>query len=655
LAQARETYGIDAWGQGYFDVNAEGHLTVLPEQDPARQVDLFAVVEGLRERGYATPLLLRFHDLLGHRLREIKQAFDGAREERGYQGNYHCIYPIKVNQERHVCEEIARLAQELGFGLEAGSKPELLAVLGLTRGQEDTPIICNGFKDEEFIETVILATKLGRHITTVVEKAGELDALIRYAKKYNVRPRIGIRIKLASRGAGRWESSAGPRSKFGLFISEALRAVEHLAAEGMVDCLDMLHCHIGSQVHDIRRLEEAVNELARVYCELHKMGTGLCGLDVGGGLGIDYDGSQTNWSSSVNYRLDEYASVVVEKIQTACDEAGVPHPAILTESGRAMVAHSTMLVTNVLGRSSNDRQRPEVEAMIEAADAGTSAPPSPETPAPLAELMELAGDVDPNRLQWSFRKAVAAHEQALSLFKLGILDLRTRARCEELYWHICRQLWEQARLAEEIPEDLKDLGHELSDLYFCNFSLFQSMPDSWAIEQVFPVCPIHRLGEEPTRSGVIADITCDSDGQISRFPNKSQQQVKRVLELHELEAEQPYYLGFFLIGAYQEILGDLHNLLGDTNTIHLRLDASGDWEVEDIVPGDTVADVLRYVNFRPEELEDSFRRDIEQAMRRGLLTVREGRSLLQFWRAGLNGYTYLEEVEPLVVPGENLE
>jgi arginine decarboxylase len=655
LAEALATYGIKAWGQGYFGVNEAGNLTVMPEKDPARAVDLLEVVEGLRERGYPTPLLIRFQDLLAHRLRDIKGAFDRARADHEYEGGYHCIYPIKVNQERSVCEEVARLAGELGFGLEAGSKPELLAVLGLTRGMEDTPIVCNGFKDEEFIETVILATKLGRHITTVVEKAGELDALLKYARRYDVRPRIGIRIKLASRGAGRWESSAGPRSKFGLFTSEALRAVEHLAAEGMVDCLDMLHCHIGSQVHDIMRLEDAVNELARVYCELHKLGAGLRGLDVGGGLGVDYDGSQTNWASSTNYRLDEYASVVVQRIKAACDEAEVPHPTILTESGRAMVAYSTLLVTNVLGRSSQDRQRPEVEAVIEAADAGQVDAPAPDTPAPLAELIELTGEIDNGRLRWAYHKAVAAHEQALSLFKHGMLDLRTRARCEELYWHVCRRLWNQAQALEEIPEELEPLGVELSDLYFCNFSLFQSMPDSWAIDQVFPVCPIHRLGEAPERQGILADITCDSDGQVSRFPDRSQQQEKRLLELHELEPDRPYYLGFFLVGAYQEILGDLHNLLGDTHAAHLRLDADGQWEVEDLVRGDQVADVLRYVNFAPEQLEESFRRDIESATRRGRMTVREGRALLQSWREGLSGYTYLEEAEPLVVPADPAE
>lgn len=647
-----ETYGIEAWGQGYFGTNAAGHLVVMPEKDSARSVDLMEVVEGMRDRGYHTPLLLRFQDLLGHRLREIKKAFDRAREASGYQGNYHCIYPIKVNQERHVCEEITRLTAELGFGLEAGSKPELLAVLGLTEGQEDTPIICNGFKDDEFLETVILATKLGRHITTVVEKPGELHALIRFAKKYDVRPRIGIRIKLASRGAGRWESSAGPRSKFGLFTSEALRAVESLAEEGMMDCLDMLHCHIGSQVHDIHRLEDAVNELAQIYCELYKLGAGLRGLDVGGGLGVDYDGSQTNWASSINYRLEEYAEVVVDRIQGACDQAGIPHPAILTESGRAMVAYSTMLVTNVLGRSSNSVQRPEVEALIESAAAGVVSMAKEDTPAPLADLMDLVQGIDPDRLSWTYHRAEAAQEQALSLFKHGMLDLKTRAQCEELYWHICRQLWELANEREEIPEDLKVLGDVLSDIYFCNFSLFQSMPDSWAIDQIFPVCPIHRLGEEPTRLGVLADITCDSDGQISLFPSKGQQEIKRTLELHELEENQPYYLGFFLIGAYQEILGDLHNLLGDTHTVHLRLNAQNDWEVESVERGDDVADVLSYVHFQPKQLEESFRRDIEGAMRSGRLTAREGRALLQYWRDGLSGYTYLEDPEPMISPGD---
>ena len=641
-ADSANLYGVDAWGQGYFGVNQGGGLTVNPTQDPARAIDLLEVVEGMRERGLNTPLLLRFGDLLEHRLREIRRAFDHAIAEAGYQGAYRCIYPIKVNQQRHVCEEIAAVGDELGYGLEAGSKPELLAVLGLTSGKPEMPIVCNGFKDEEFIETVILAAKLGRNITTVVEKPSELDMLIKYARKYAVRPQIGIRVKLAARGAGMWEASGGVRSKFGLFVSEILQALELLEQEGMADCLSMLHCHIGSQVHDIHHLEAAANEIARVYCELRKLGAGLRAIDVGGGLGVDYDGSQTNWESSTNYRLEEYAAAVVSKVQSACDQAEVPHPDILSESGRAMVSYSSVLVCNVLGRSSFDAGMPVRELEQDASD--DDAPP------PLKELLEVRRELVPGKLRWAFHKATAARDQAHSLFDLGYLSLTGRAACDEVYWRICSRLWQLAKAEEEVPEELQPLDSSLSDIYFCNFSLFQSLPDSWAIHQVFPVCPIHRLDEEPTRRGVLADITCDSDGQIGQFPDKRQNEVKKVLELHELSADEPYYLGFFLVGAYQEILGDLHNLLGDTHAVHIRLDEDGEWEVDEVVRGDTVREVLGYVHFHPELLEEALRREIEKATRRQRLTVREGRSLLHYNREGLAGYTYLAEAEPVVQP-----
>ncbi|MBL7008989.1 MAG: biosynthetic arginine decarboxylase [Planctomycetes bacterium] len=635
-------YGVDAWGQGYFGVNPQGRLTVNPTQDPARSIDLLEVVEGMRERGLNTPLLLRFSDLLHHRLREIRRAFDSAIEEAEYQGTYRCIYPIKVNQQRHVCEEISKLGGPLGFGLEAGSKPELLAVLGLTSGKPDMPIVCNGFKDEEFIETVILAAKLGRNITTVVEKPSELDMLVKYSRKYAVRPQIGIRVKLAARGAGMWEASGGVRSKFGLFVSEILQALDLLEREGMADCLTMLHCHIGSQVHDIHHLEAAANEIARVYCELRNMGAGLRSIDVGGGLGVDYDGSQTNWASSTNYRLEEYAAAVVGKIQAACDHAEVPHPDILSESGRAMVSYSSLLVCNVLGRSSFDAGMPLCELEQDAADE--------DTPPPLRELLEVRSELTRDKMRWAFHKAAAARDQAHSLFDLGYLSLTGRAACDEVYWHICSRLWELAKDEDEVPEDLQPLDSSLSDIYFCNFSLFQSLPDSWAIHQVFPVCPIHRLDEEPTRRGVLADITCDSDGQIGQFPDKRQNKVKSVLELHELNPDEPYYIGFFLVGAYQEILGDLHNLLGDTHAVHIRLDGDDDWEVGEVVRGDSVREVLQYVNFQPEILEEALRREIEKATRRNRLTVREGRALLHYYREGLEGYTYLEDAEPEVLP-----
>jgi arginine decarboxylase len=642
-------YGVPDWGKGLVSVNGAGHLIVQPTKEASKQVDLLELVEGLRERGVHTPVLLRFNDILSSRLREIRKSFDDVMTEQSYTGGYACVYPIKVNQQRHVCEQIASMAVDLGFGLEAGSKPELLAVLGLSAaaggpGVNGMPIICNGFKDDEFIETVLLATKLGRNIIPVVEKFSELELVVKHAQKYNVRPKIGLRVKLSSRGAGRWEGSAGVRSKFGLFVSEVLQAVEYLKQHGMLDCLNLLHCHVGSQLYDIRVLKNAINELTHIYTELHRLGAGLTMLDIGGGMGVDYDGSQSAWHSSINYTVSEYAADVVYRVKSVCDAAGVPHPMIISESGRAMVAYSSVLIVDVLGTSKFEAN-PDMAAIDAAMKAEVDR--GGEVPQPVLDLIEAYGNLSDRNLLESYHDATQARDEAMSLFSLGYMSLPMRAGAEQIFWAIGHKLLDKASKKGELPDEFENLPELLSDIYFCNFSLFQSMPDSWAIDQLFPICPIHRLDEEPMRRGILADITCDSDGKIDHFVDKRVD--KKILELHEVKdlpgpgaGVEPYYLGVFLLGAYQEILGDLHNLLGDTHAVHIALDDQGGYKIEEVIEGDTVEEVLRYVQFDPEDLKRAMRLDIEAASRQGRLTLGEGKALLKFYDEGLEGYTYLE-------------
>jgi arginine decarboxylase len=624
-AEAAELYDVASWGKGYFSVGKNGHLWVHPEKDPARGIDLKELVDGLQLRGISLPILIRFGEILKHRLGELHQAFQNAIAEHGYKNDYFCVYPIKVNQQRQVVEEVFEYGRPYRFGLEAGSKPELLAVLAIADNQ--TPIVCNGFKDDEYIEMVMLAKKVGRHIIPVVEKYTELDLILKHSAKVGVRPVIGLRIKLASRGAGRWKSSGGYRSKFGLTVTEALRALEQLKAVHMEDCLQLLHFHLGSQITNIRQIKGAVMEAARVYVELKRAGAGLNYMDVGGGLGIDYDGSQTDFESSVNYTLQEYANDVVHHIQSVCDEAEVPHPAIVSESGRAIAAYHSCLVFNVLG----------VTGFGEAE-------PFPELPddveQPLIDLTETLRGLSSKNLLEGFHDAQQALDSALNLFSLGYLPLQQRSWAESLYWLICRKIQKLAKELDYFPEELEGLDSLLSDTYFCNFSLFQSMPDSWAVKQLFPIMPIHRLDEEPFRHGILGDISCDSDGKVDQFIDR--RDVKRTLPLHTFTGE-PYYLGAFLVGAYQEILGDLHNLFGDTNAVHVRLDENGAIVLETVINGDTVREVLDYVQYSSRALAEKFRRDVEAAVREGRMGFEESGALLRFYEDGLNGYTYLEQ------------
>jgi arginine decarboxylase len=625
IQDALETYGCRHWGKGYFSINTDGNVTVHPNKNPEQGIDLKILVDQLQARGIQLPILLRFTDILRHRVGEIHDAFDAAVKEFAYQGSYCCVYPIKVNQQRQVVEEILDFGKQFNFGLEAGSKPELLAVLALANGQ--TPIICNGFKDDEFIQMSVLARKIGKQVIPVVEKFTELEAIVRYAERLKVRPVIGVRVKLAARGAGRWRSSAGYRSKFGLTLTEVLEATEYLKKRDMADCLQLVHFHLGSQITNIRSIKGALTEAARLYVELHKIGAGVRYIDVGGGLGIDYDGSQTDFESSINYTLQEYANDVVFRIKSVCDEAGVPHPTIISESGRAVVAYHSVLIFDVLGVSNFDRYEIPPEMPLDA-------------PQQITDLFAIHRDLNKKNVQESYHDARQAVDDSLNMFNVGAMSIEERALVERLFWAVCSKILKVVREMDYVPEELTGLETLLSDTYFCNFSIFQSMPDSWAVKQLFPIMPIHRLTEAPTRRAVLGDITCDSDGKVDQFIDL--RDVRDTILLHAYKNE-PYYIGCFLLGAYQEILGDLHNLFGDTNAVHVSLDESGEVVLDTVIKGNTVKEVLAYVQYNADSLSAQMRKDVEKAVRGGMISLEESRQLLGFYESGLDGYTYLEE------------
>ncbi len=635
-ADAADLYGVHRWGHGYVSINDHAHLCVHPHRDRGGSVDLHGLVAELRQRDLTTPLLLRFPGIIADRLAEIAGAFTAAMTEFDYRGGYRGVYPIKVNQQRHVVEDLLRFGKQHGFGLEAGSKPELLAAMALVE-DDATPLICNGFKDAQFIEAVILARKLGKNVIPVVEKFSELKLIIQQAKAHRVRPAIGVRVKLASAGSGRWEGSGGERSKFGLFVSEVLDAVELLRDEGMLDCLKLTHFHLGSQISDMRALKPALVEAARVYAELSRLGAGLEYLDVGGGLGIDYDGSRSGGESSTNYTLAEYANNVVYHVAEVCRAADVAHPTIITEAGRAMVAHHAVLIMDVLGWSGLERSESPDEPLDAAAlDA---------LPKPVRTLYETLDALDAQHVREYLHDAQIARDQMLSLFSLGYCSIAQRGLAERLYYAICsksRRLIRGLNGSAGLTDELAQLDRLLSDTYFCNASIFQSLPDSWAIDQLFPIMPIHRLDQRPTRQGILADITCDSDGKIDHFVAHPDEGVpfSPVLDLHPYDGND-YLLGVFLVGAYQETLGDLHNLFGDTHAVHVTVDDTGRVRIDEVVEGDTIATVLRYVQFDPAELRRRLRATLEEAVHGGKITVEESAVLRRFYETGLTGYTYL--------------
>ena len=625
VADAVETYGIDDWGRGHFCISDAGHVLVTPPDQAGHAIDLKALVDEVRQRGVGLPLLLRFSDILRSRIDELNRAFQNAIDEYGYQGAYRGVYPVKVNPQRQVVEEVVRFGRPYHHGLEAGSKPELLAVLAMLE-DEEALIICNGYKDEEYVETALLGSTMGRTIILVVEKPSELPLIARLAEKTNVRPRIGVRLRLSTRGSGRWEASGGDHSKFGLSARELLESIDLLRYHGLLDTFELLHFHLGSQISNIRNIKDGLREAGRYYCELVKMGVPLRYLDVGGGLGVDYDGSQTNFHSSINYTLQEYANDVVYAVLEMCEEASVPTPILVSESGRATVAHHCVLVTDILGIS-------------EFSTAALASEPPEDAEAVVWNMYDTYRELTRKNLLEAYHDALQYKDETLTLFALGHLQLQQRVLAEEYFWGICQKILRFIRDLDEIPEELEALERLLADTYFCNFSLFQSIPDFWAVKQLFPIMPIHRLQEEPTRRAVLADITCDSDGKIDEFIDR--RDVKQVIRLHAPTGED-YYLGFFLVGAYQEILGDLHNLFGDTNTVHVFIGPSGEYHLDRVVAGDTVTDVLNYANYSRDDLVARLRRSIERALRAGRMPLESSRHLLGIYESGLASYTYLE-------------
>src|SRR6059058_3145938 len=629
IASAKKLYNVEGWGIGYFDVNEAGHIVVRPDQERSdRELDLFELANDLEEQGVGLPLLLRFSDILRSRIESLHEKFVKAREEYGYEGGYTTVYPIKVNQQRHVVEEIVEFGQAHGVGLECGSKPELQAILGLAE-HTDHLIVCNGYKDEEFMRLALMGQKLGHQVFVVIEQLSEVDVLLKVADELGVTPTAGVRIKLASRGFGRWKESGGEKSKFGLNAADLVALIEKLRSAGRLDLLKLIHFHLGSQITDIRFIKLGLQEITRFYVELREMGLDITHLDVGGGLGVDYDGTNSTSDASVNYTLQEYANDVVYTLAEACREHDFPMPHIISESGRALTAHHALLLIKVIDvESHTERPIPELT----------------EDDHPL--LHEMAADyrdasrknVSKRRIREIYHDLTFDKERSHELFNSGVLSLRGRAMAEQIYFATINAISRAVeKNRDEYDDIIMDLDAALVDRYFCNFSVFQSLPDSWAIDQLFPIMPIHRLTEEPVRRGTLQDVTCDSDGKIDRFVGDKNGRPS--LELHGFTDGEPYILGVFLTGAYQEILGDLHNLFGDTNAVHVRLGANGQYEVTHLVHGDTVTEVLNYVQFRANDLLQTFRRKVSAAKQ---ITRQEANTFIADYVAGLEGYTYLE-------------
>lgn len=621
-----ELYNIREWGMDFFDINKAGNLIVKPLLDKGVAIDVKDLIEDLKLRGIHSPVLLRFTDILGKRLEQLATCFRIATKEYGYKGDYLGVYPMKVNQQCQVVDEIVRFGSKYNFGLEAGSKPELMVALALHKNPESL-VICNGYKDPEFIEMALLASKVGKKVVIVIEKLSELDIVISLSKKYKIKPVLGIRVKLFSLGKGKWESSGGDKSKFGLFASELLTAISILKKNKMLKCLQLLHYHIGSQITAIQSIKMALTESTRLYVELCKLGVPLKYFDVGGGLGVDYDGSKTNFSSSSNYTMQEYAYDIVSHIHTACKENKIKEPDIVTECGRAIVAHHSVLIFDVLGCSG-------------LSDTSFRFKSDQEPSALLKELIEINKNITMKNFQETYHDAIQCKDEAFSMFNLGYLSLVERARIEDLFWKICKKIAKIVEDLDYVPDELEGLDTFLADMYYGNFSLFQSAPDHWAVKQLFPIIPICRLHQKPTKKVTFADITCDSDGKFDQFIDL--RDVKDTLEVHELKSKQPYYMGVFLLGAYQESLGDLHNLFGDTNVVHISLDEEGGYEVDQVIHGDSVRDVIGYVEYVPENLYNSLRKNVENGVRKKMITLKESAHLLKIYEEGLRGYTYLE-------------
>ena len=625
IEDSKELYNINGWGVSYFGINNKGDVYVSPCKNNA-QIDLREVMDELALRDVTPPVLLRFPDILDNRIEKTASCFQQAKEEYDYKGENFIIYPIKVNQIQPVVEEIISHGRKFNLGLEAGSKPELHAVI-VVQCQSDSLIICNGYKDQAYIELALLAQKMGKRIFIVVEKLNELETIAKVAKKLNVKPNLGIRIKLASSGSGKWEESGGDASKFGLTSAELLQALDILKQKGMQECLRLIHFHIGSQITKIRRIQTALREAAQFYINLHKMGYDVEFVDCGGGLGVDYDGTRSsNSESSVNYSIQEYVNDCIYTFVDAADKNGIRHPNIITESGRSLTAHHSVLVIDVLETASLPEMPEEFEAKANDHQL-------------VKDLYEIWDNLNPRTMLEDWHDAEQIRDEALELFSHGIVDLKTRAEIERMYWSVAHEINALAKSMKHVPEELKNLDKLLADKYFCNFSLFQSLPDSWAIDQLFPIMPIQRLNERPTRHATLQDITCDSDGKISNFVADGH--IKHVLPIHALRKNENYHLGVFLIGAYQEILGDMHNLFGDTNAVHISV-KDGKYHIDQIIDGETVEEVLDYVQYNPKKLVRQLETWVTKSVKEGKISLEEGKEFLGTYRSGLYGYTYLE-------------
>jgi len=627
IQRSSSLYGLENWGAEYFGINAAGNITVAPNGQGGPVVDLHELVKACHIREIELPVLFRFNGILRHRVKAIYTAFKNAIEEHNYKGKYIPAYPIKVNQQRHIVEVLKQAGKDICLGLEVGSKPELIAVLAIHENPEAL-LLCNGYKDSEYIELALMSKKVGRRPLVIIEKFSELELVLKTAEKLGVEPEVGFRLRLSGKGAGRWERSGGDRAKFGLSMTEVVKCAEALKRAGKSEALRLLHFHIGSQLTSIGSLKSSLREAGQVYAQLKKEMPALDYLDVGGGLGVDYDGSKTTFASSMNYTLEEYARDVVWVIDTVCQQAGVPHPNIVTESGRATVAHHSVLVFNTLGIANTFSDPCDPVKILEEAVHQS-----------VKTLAQLLQELTPKNCQESLHDAMGLRSDLLDQFNLGLLSLNDRALADQVFWAI---LWQISKLSQQlhyIPEDLERLPSLLTDTYFCNLSIFQSLPDNWAIEQIFPIMPLHRLNEEPTSQIVIADITCDSDGTIDRFADLKD--IKRHLPAHPLRPGEQYYFAAFLVGAYQEILGDLHNLFGDTNAIHVEVDENGKVEFSNVVKGDTVREVLRYVQYGKDELVEMWRTTVEQAVSRGAINASESAEIFKKYQNSFDSYTYL--------------
>jgi arginine decarboxylase len=625
IEDSAELYNVNGWGINYFSVNEKGNVAVTP-RGKGVEVDLKELVDELTLRDVEAPMLIRFPDILDGRIETMQNCFTKARDEYAFKGQNFIIYPIKVNQMRPVVEEIVGHGKKFDIGLEAGSKPELHAIIAINT-DSDSLIVCNGYKDEAYIELALLAQKMGRRIFLVVEKYNELKLIHRIARQHKVKPNLGIRIKLASSGSGKWEDSGGDVSKFGLTSSELIQALDYLEEHDLKDCLRLIHFHIGSQVNKIRRIKNALREASQFYVELYKLGFSVELVDIGGGLGVDYDGTRSaNSESSINYSIQEYVNDAVYTMVEASNRNNIPHPNIITESGRSLTAHHSVLIFEALESTTSPRWSEDEEV-------------GEDNHALVRDLYALWNTLNQTRMLETWHDAQQIREEALDRFSFGLIDLKTRGQVERLFWSLAREVQEMASKLKHVPDELVSLRKLLADKYFCNFSLFQSLPDSWAIDQIFPVMPIHRLREKPDRVATLQDVTCDSDGKIDNFI--STRNYSYFLPVHRLHKEESYYIGVFLVGAYQEILGDLHNLFGDTNAVHVSVNDEG-YSIDQIIDGETVAEVLEYVQYSPKKMVRAVETWVMSSVKSGVISSQEGKEFLDNYRSGLYGYTYLE-------------